>query len=376
MDFNCMFYELSNGNPPIPLRCYPYLFNYSLNRNTFFYIFSVIKCLHIAFPFSVRMELYFMTLCTSFGRDYSYCKKPDYDVLKDMRRIDFFRNFSAFENNPDEEMYYYDPRITHDDYLISFKLDPVTETEKLKKLIKSIEDEMPQIDAEETQKDFIKSVASIYVLKEELIKIKKTIDVAQSDATFAGIDLKMEIFIDDKDTEDVISAKKRVKIFILYLSELISRKDKMINKFSENVSNMIQAYEIVKIENKTESIEKVKNLISEIKMEELNKLLIQLNETKPSENAPTPGNFTDSAPIPSVNTTENDADKIQEHQKYVYIQLKPPKVIEENSGKTTEGVIKEKSRPEVQQGGKTLRKRVVYNKTRNKLNRKSKKKRY
>ena len=402
MGFHELFYSLSNGLPAIPFGCHPYLLDDPMNRNTFLYIFGVSRYLHVAFPKSARMELYFMTLCSAFGRDYWICKRPDYDIQADVIHPMFFTAFYELSGDPE----YYEVNLTPDDFLESNgKKFAARKRDKMAKIMKDIETRKAEIEEKVKQTRFKEAQSKLKELTRDVQKEIRRSKRTQEKSKLAGIDIEQEIEFMNEDSE-VTESKKQVHCFKLHLFETISRKNEAIQKFIDNAKTMIEC-----ATDKDDVTEKIKEIIGSIP--ELSDYLpketqSELAAPKPMQPLPT------TLPEPTLDPTsklDNLVKKtddlfgvtVSEFEKKVGVS---PKEIEDGIGleqfSNNLDIKKEnfyKRAEEIKESlgltpldeprgitdgdnrialtaGKTLRKRVIRNKTRTKLNRKSRRNKY
>ena len=237
MGFYELFYSLSNGSPTIPFGCHPYLLDEPMNRNTFLHIFGVSRYLHVAFPRSARMELYFMTLCSAFGRDYWVCKRPDYDIEADMIQPMFFTTFYELSGDPE----YYEVNLTPEEFLESNGIKFAEKKRgEMVRLMMFIKRNKSRIDTEVEQKKFKEAESNLKEFKKDAqIEIRRAKRV-QEKADSAGIDLTQDTLFTDEDSEEMTKAKKQVIVFKLYAIETIFRKKQAMRQFIDNALTMIE----------------------------------------------------------------------------------------------------------------------------------------
>jgi len=235
--FHELFYALSNGKPAIPFGCHPYLLDDPMNRNTFLYIFGVSRYLHVAFPRCSLMELYFMTLCSAFGRDYWDCKRPDYQIEADVNHPMFFTTFYELSGDPE----YYEVNLTPDQFLESNgQRFAERRRAEMSNIMTEIQGRMSDIKAAVRKNKFEEAQSNLGELTKDVQKANRRAKRVQEKAEFARIDLKQEIVLTDEDSEKMTEAKKQVIVFKLYAMETLSRKEEAIQKFIENAVTMIE----------------------------------------------------------------------------------------------------------------------------------------
>jgi chemotaxis protein histidine kinase CheA len=222
------------------------------------------------------MELYFMTLCSTFGRDYWICKRPDYDIEVDMAHPLFFSTFYELSGEPE----YYEVNVTPDDFLES-NGERFTKKTRLEMvhLMKEIEGRKVEIETAVRQKLFNESHSNLEELTKDLQKAVRRANRAQEKAALASIDLEEEIVLNNDDPEQVIEAKTQVHAFKLYVFETMSREQEALQKFMENAVTMVECA------TEDEPIMKVIELATSLELSEFSAYLTKMKTEKEERKA-------------------------------------------------------------------------------------------